>query len=67
MGLTMKIKYTGESDMSYTTGKTYTAKALKVSEWGEDNFAVYDNDGDWFLNSGDYIRSNFEILEEKEI
>ena len=62
--MTLKIKYTGKSDMSFTTGKTYSAKKLKAGEYGDDCYSVYDDDKDWFVYSGKYIRKEFEILEQ---
>jgi hypothetical protein len=62
----MKIKYTGKSNMIFTTEKIYTAKQMNPDKYGN-CFAILDDDSDWSIHAGEYIKEHFEILEEGEI
>ena len=64
MGTILKLKYAGKSSMSFTTGKIYTAKKMKDGEYGNEGFAVFDDDGKWFAYAWKFIQENFQVLKQ---
>ena len=61
--MTLLIRYTGKQDLSFTPGHIYEAVKLSVDEYNNDSYAIYDDTEDSYLYSGEFIRSNFQLVE----
>ena len=61
--MTLLIRYIGEQDYAFTPGHIYEARKLSADEYNNDSFSIYDDTEDFYVYSGNFIRSNFQLVE----
>ncbi|HCB93286.1 MAG TPA: hypothetical protein DEP57_05675 [Selenomonas sp.] len=55
----MKIRYTGESDVSFEHGDIYDVK--EISDSIGNGYSVKDESGEWYRYGKEYVERNFDI------
>ncbi len=58
----MLLKYIGEDEIDLTPNQIYKAKKIN-DKWGE-CYSIFDEGEDWYIYGLNYVKKNFEEVEE---